>query len=286
MGIVYDKLMALKIADAEHTYTDKDTMLYALGVGLGHDPLDLQQLDFVYEKNLKALPTFAAVLGYPGFWVRDLNTGIDWVRIVNGEQGVVLHQPLKPKGAVIGKTRIVDVIDKGAGKGALIYTERKVSDKATGELIATVTQTTFARADGGFGGPPRESPPVHPIPERKPDLVCDLDTRPEQAMIYRLSADRNPLHVDPEVAKAAGYPKPILHGLATFGVVGHALLRSVCDYDPARVKSFAGRFSAPVFPGETIRTELWCDGEVVSFRASVPARNVVVMNNGRAEIRS
>ncbi len=282
MGIVYDKLMALKIADAEHTYTDKDTMLYALGVGLGHDPLDLQQLDFVYEKNLKALPTFAAVLGYPGFWVRDLNTGIDWVRIVNGEQGVVLHQPLKPKGAVIGKTRIVDVIDKGAGKGALIYTERKVSDKATGELIATVTQTTFARV----GGPPRESPPVHPIPERKPDLVCDLDTRPEQAMIYRLSADRNPLHVDPEVAKAAGYPKPILHGLATFGVVGHALLRSVCDYDPARVKSFAGRFSAPVFPGETIRTELWCDGEVVSFRASVPARNVVVMNNGRAEIRS
>ncbi len=159
------------------------------------------------------------------------------------------------------------MIDKGAGKGALVYTERKITDKASGALIATVTQTTFCRADGGFGGPPRESPPAHKIPERAPDLVCDLGTRPEQALIYRLSADRNPLHVDPEVAKAAGYPRPILHGLGTFGVVGHALLKSVCGYDPTRVRSFAGRFSAPVFPGETIRTEFWRDGDVVSFRA-------------------
>jgi acyl dehydratase len=284
MAINYDKLLALKIPEAEHSYTDKDAMLYALGVGLGHDPLDGKQLDFVYEKNLKALPTFAAVLGYPGFWVRELDTGIDWVKIVNGEQGVVLHQPVKPSGTVIGRSRIVEVIDKGAGKGALIYTERKITDKASGTLIATVTQTTFARADGGFGGPPRESPPVHKLPDRAPDLTCDLGTRPEQAMIYRLSADRNPLHIDPDVAKAAGYPRPILHGLATFGVVGHALLRSACDYDAARVRSFAGRFSAPVFPGETIRTEMWRDGDVVSFRALVPDRNVVVMNNGRAEV--
>lgn len=285
MPIDYDKLLALNIPEVEHSYTDKDTMLYALGVGLGHDPLDLKQLDFVYEKNLKALPTFAAVLGYPGFWVRDLPTGIDWVRIVNGEQGVVLHRPVVPKGTVLGKTRIVEAIDKGAGKGALVYTERKVIDKATGESVATVTQTTFCRADGGFGGPPREQPAAHALPERAPDLACDLDTRPEQALIYRLSADRNPLHIDPEVAKAAGFPRPILHGLGTFGVVGHALLRAVCDYDPARVKSFAGRFSAPVFPGETIRTEFWIDGNVVSFRASVPARNVVAMNNGRAELK-
>jgi acyl dehydratase len=285
MPIDYDKLMALKIPQAEHSYGEKDTMLYALGVGLGHDPLDLKQLDFVYEKNLKALPTFAAVLGYPGFWVRDLPTGIDWVRIVNGEQGVVLHKPVAPKGTVLGQTRIVEVIDKGEGKGALVYTERKVTDRASGESIATVTQTTFCRADGGFGGPLREQPPAHKLPERAPDLTCDLDTRPEQAMIYRLSADRNPLHIDPEVAKAAGFPRPILHGLGTFGVVGHALLRAVCDYDPTRVKSFAGRFSAPVFPGETIRTEFWRDGEVISFRALVPARNVMAMTNGRAEIR-
>ena len=285
MAINYDKLLALKIPDVEHAYTDKDTILYALGVGLGHDPLDLKQLDFVYEKNLKALPTFAAMLGYPGFWVRDLDTGIDWVRIVNGEQAVVLHQPLKPTGTVLGKSRIIEVIDKGQGKGALVYAERTVTDKASGAVVATVTQTTFCRADGGFGGPPRESPPVHKIPERAPDLVCDLGTRPEQAAVYRLSGDRNPLHIDPDMAKTAGYPRPILHGLGTFGVVGHALLKSVCDYDPARIGSFGGRFSSPVFPGETIRTEMWRDGHVVSFRASVPDRNVVVMNNGRAEIK-
>ena len=250
MAIDYDKLLALKIPDAEHTYTDRDTMLYALGVGLGHDPLDLRQLDFVYEKNLKALPTLAAVLGYPGFWVRELDTGIDWVKIVNGEQGVTLHQPLKPAGTVLGKSRIVEVVDKGAGKGALVYTERKVTDKASGALIATVTQTTFARADGGFGGPPRESLPVHPIPERAPDLVCDLGTRPEQAMIYRLSADRNPLHIDPEIARAAGYPRPIFHGLGTFGVVGHALLKSVCGYDPTRVPRSAGDFRRRCVPAK------------------------------------
>jgi acyl dehydratase len=286
MAIVYDKLLALKIPEAEHAYTEKDAMLYALGVGLGHDPLDRKQLDFVYEKNLKALPTFAAVLGYPGFWVRDLDTGIDWVRIVNGEQAVTIHRPLAPSGAVIGKTRVTEVIDKGQGKGALVYAVRDVIDKATGALIATTTQTTFCRADGGFGGPPRASPPVHGIPERAPDLVCDLGTRPEQATIYRLSGDRNPLHIDPEMAKTAGFPRPILHGLGTFGVVGHALLKSACDYDPARMLSFGGRFSSPVFPGETIRTEMWRDGNVVSFRASVPDRdNVVVMNHGRAEVR-
>ncbi len=285
MPINPDKLLALKIPDAEHSYADKDAILYALGVGVGIDPLDPQQLDFVYEKNLKALPSLCCVLGYPGFWIRNLDTGIDWVRIVNGEQGFRLHAPLKPRGTVIGRSRIVDLIDKGSGKGALVYTERAVTDKATGELIATVTQTTFCRADGGFGGPAKEQPAAHKIPERAPDLVCDLPTRPEQALIYRLSADFNPLHVDPEVAKAAGYPKPIFHGLGTFGVVGHALLKSVCGYDPGRFVAMSGRFSAPVFPGETIRTEIWRDGGAASFRATVIERNVVAMNNGRAEIR-
>ena len=285
MAIVYDKLLALKIPDIEHSYTDRDTILYALGIGLGHDPLNAHELDFVYEKNLKPLPTFAAVLGYPGFWIRDLPTGIDWVRLVNGEQGITLHRPLTPQGTVIGRTRIVEVIDKGAGKGALVYTERKVTDKASGALIATVTQTTFCRADGGFGGPPRESPPLHPIPERPPDMVCDLPTRPEAALIYRLSGDRNPLHVDPAVAAAAGFPRPILHGLATFGVAGHAVLKSVCGYDPSRLVWLAGRFSAPVFPGETMRTEIWRDGAAVSFRAHVLERNVLAMNNGHAEVR-
>jgi acyl dehydratase len=286
MAIDYDKLLALKIPDVEHSYGDRDAMLYALGVGVGHDPIDRAQLDFVYEKNLKALPTFACLLGYPGFWVKDLDTGIDWVRIVNGEQGFTLNAPIKPRGTVVGKTRILDVIDKGAGKGAVVYTERKITDKANGELVATVTQTTFCRADGGFGGLPREQPAPHKTPERTPDLVCDLGTRPEMALVYRLSADLNPLHADLDVAKAAGYPRPILHGLGTFGVVGHALLKSVCNYDPSRFTAMSGRFSAPVFPGETIRTEIWRDGNVISFRALVPERNVVAMSNGRAEVKA
>ena len=143
----------------------------------------------------------AAVLGYVGFWARDRDTGIDWVKIVNGEQGVTLHKPLAGQGTVIGRQRIVEVIDKGAGKGALVYSERKVSDKATGDLIATVTQTTFCRADGGFGGPPRQAPEPHPLPTRAPDAVCDLGTRPEAALIYRLSGDRNPLHAEPAFAE-------------------------------------------------------------------------------------
>lgn len=285
MAIDYEKLMALKIADAEHSYTEKDTMLYALGIGMGHDPTDRAELDFVYEKTLKAVPSYACLLGYPGFWVKDLDTGIDWVKIVNGEQGFTLNAPVKPRGTVIGKTRIVEVIDKGAGKGAVIYTERKITDKASGALVATVTQTTFARADGGFGGPPRESPPVHKTPERAPDLVCDLGTRPEMALVYRLSADLNPLHADLDVAKAAGFPRPILHGLGTFGVACHALLKAVCGYDPSKMTAMSGRFSAPVFPGETIRTEIWRDGNAVSFRALVPERNIVAMSNGRAEIK-
>jgi acyl dehydratase len=286
MTIVYDKLMALEIPQGEQSYGPKDCILYALGVGLGQDPMDEDQLGFVYEKNLKVLPTMGAVLGHPGFWMRDLHTGIDWVRIVNGEQGVKLHQPLKPQNTVVGRQRILEVVDKGAGKGALVLTERKVTDKATGELIATVTQTTFCRADGGFGGPPRQAPEPHPIPARAPDAVCDLTTRPETALIYRLSGDRNPLHAEPAVARAAGFPRPIAHGLGNFGFAGHAVLKTMCGYDPQKLTAFACRFSAPVFPGETLRTEMWRDGAVVSFRTRVVERDVIAVNNGRAEVGS
>ncbi len=285
MTIVYEKLMALEIPPAEQTYGPKDCMLYALGIGLGHDPMNEDELPFVYEKNLKVLPTMAAVLGYVGFWARDRDTGIDWLKMVNGEQGVTLHRPLAGQGTVIGNQRIVEVIDKGAGKGALVLSEREVTDKATGDLIATVTQTSFCRADGGFGGPPRPAPEPHPIPQRAPDAVCDLATRPEAALIYRLSADRNPLHADPAVAKQAGFPRPIMHGLGNFGIAGHAVLKTMCGYDPGKLASFACRFSAPVFPGETIRTEMWRNGAVVSFRSSVVERDVVAINNGRAEVR-
>ena len=285
MAIVYDKLLDIKIPDVEHSYGPKDCMLYALGLGLGHDPMDEHQLAFVYEKNLKVLPTMAAVIGYPGFWVKELDTGIDWVKVVAGEYAIKLHRPLLPRGNVVSRTRVMEIVDKGEGKGAVLYVERMIEDSASSERIATIVQTTFCRADGGFGGPPRQQPPVHPIPERAPDLVCDLPTRPEMALIYRLSADPNPLHVDPAIARAAGFPRPILHGLGTFGVAGHAILKTQCAYDPARLTSIAGRFSAPVFPGETIRTEMWREDRTLSFRSKVLERDAVAINNGRADVR-
>ena len=172
----------------------------------------------------------------------------------------------------------------------MVYSEREITGKASGEPIATLYQTTFCRGDGGFGGPPREAPEPHALPERAPDVTCDLPTRPEMALIYRLSGDVNPLHAEPEFAKAAGFPRPILHGLATFGVAGHALLKTLCGYDPGKITAMKGRFSAPVYPGETIRTEMWRDnnkgGAVVSFRARVIERDVIAINNGRAELKA
>ncbi len=286
MAIVYDKLMTLDVPPREQTYDAKDCILYALGIGFGHDPLNEDELSFVYEKNLKVVPTMGTVIGHPGFWARNYDTGIDWVKVVNGEQGITLHRPLAGQGTVIGRMRIVEVIDKGPGKGALIFTERKITGKATGEPIATVTHTIFCRGDGGFGGPPRQALVPHELPTRQPDAVCDLETRPEAALIYRLSGDLNPLHAEPAVAKQAGYPRPIMHGLGNFGIAAHAVLKAFCNYDPKRLTSFACRFSAPVFPGEALRTEMWRDGEVVSFRSRVVERDVVAVNNGRAEMRS
>jgi acyl dehydratase len=279
-----ERLLSLKLPDIEQHYTEKDVMLYALGVGLGHDPVDERELAFVYEKNLKVLPTFPVVLGFEPFLLRDIDAGVNFEMTVHGEEHLTLHRSLATSGTILARLRILDVIDKGAGKGALLLMERAISDKATGEPLATIRQTVFCRADGGFSGSTRPSPPVHALPDRAPDLICDLQTRPEMALIYRLSADVNPLHADPAVARAAGFERPILQGLGTFGVAGHAILCSVCDYDPARLRSIAGRFSAPVYPGETVRTEMWRDGDVVSFRARVVERDAVAINNGRAEV--
>lgn len=284
MPIEYDKLLAIKIPDVAHSYGDRETILYALGLGLGLDPMSEEALAFVTETRLRALPTMASVLGYPGFWLRNLDTGVDWVKVLHGEQAVTLHRPLPPRGSVIGHNRVIDIIDKGLGKGALVYVERRIVEQGSGALLATLRQTAFCRGDGGFGGPKRETPPPHTIPDRAPDLVCDLPTSGQTALIYRLSGDDNPLHSDPAVARAAGYPRPILHGLATFGMAGYAILKSVCACEPARLTTIAARFSAPVFPGETIRTEMWCDGAVVSFRARAIERDVVAINNGRAEV--
>jgi acyl dehydratase len=283
MPIDYDRLMAYSPPAVEHSFTERDTILYALGVGLGHNPMDEAQLGFVYEKRLAALPTMVCVLGY--LRIRDLDLGVDYGKALHGDQATILHRPLPTQGTVVSKLAVRDVIDRGE-KGAIIYLDRAVSEKATGELLANVRMGVFCRADGGFGGPSRTTPPVHELPARAPDATCALPTLPQAALLYRLSGDYNPLHADPQVAKKAGFDRPILHGMATYGVVGHAILKLACDYDPSLLRSLSGRFSSPVYPGETITTEIWRDGETVSFRASIAERGVVVMNNGRAVVRA
>lgn len=277
--IDYDRLMAFPIPEVRQHLTQRDTIFYALSTGLGADPMDPRQLAFVdHHRALHAMPSMALVLGHPGFWATDERTGIDYLRVVHGEQQITLHAPLPVEGEIIGRTRVTGLVDKGPGRGALMYTEKQVLDGA-GRLLATAESTTFMRGDGGFGGPAGPVKPPNPAPEGEPDILVDLPTRPEQALYYRLNGDDNPLHADPDFASRAGFPRPILHGLCTMGVVVHALLRALCDYDPAALRSVGLRFSAPVFPGETIRTEIWRGG---GFRARVLERDSVVVTHGLA----
>ncbi len=281
MPINYETLLNFPIPEVRQALRWQDAALYALSLGCGQDSMEAGELRFVTEgAAMQALPTMAVVLGYPGFWLRDLATGVDALRLVHGEQAVALHAPLPVEGEVIGRSRVTGLADRGEGKGALLYSERVILDAATGAKLATLEQTTFLRGDGGFGGPSGPVRKPAPEPEGEPDIVLDLPTRPETALLYRLNGDHNPLHSDPEVAARAGFPRPILHGLATFGVVGRALLKAVCGGDPARFGRMECRFSAPVFPGETIRTEIWRRSRCAAFRARVIGRDVAVVSNG------
>jgi acyl dehydratase len=281
-----EALKATAFPDLEHTYTVRDTMLYALGIGIGSDPLDTRQLQFVYEKDLLAMPTMAVILGYPGFWMQRPETGIDWVKVVHGEERLRLHRPIPPSATVVGRMRVTAVVDKGRDKGALVVTRREVHDKATDVLLATVEHVTFCRGDGGCGGDDELPPALSAVPKTGPQWSCELPTLPQAALIYRLSSDYNPLHADPEIAVAAGFAKPIMHGLGTYGVAAHALLRTLCDYDPARLTRFDCRFSAPFYPGERLVTDMWKDGGKVQFQSRSAERGVVVLANGAAEIVS
>ncbi|MDB5840630.1 MAG: 3-alpha,7-alpha, 12-alpha-trihydroxy-5-beta-cholest-24-enoyl-CoA hydratase [Herminiimonas sp.] len=275
-----DAYLARAIAPREFQYTERDTMLYALGVGLGRDPLDEKELAFVYENGLKVLPTQAAVIAWNYNFI--LGSGLDEVMVLHGEQEIVLHQPLPVAASTVVTLRVTDVHDKGAGRGAIVKTETEVREKHSGRLLCTTRSTSICRGDGGFGGDPGPKVVPHPIPAHAPEFSCDLHTRPDQPLLYRLSGDDNPLHADPAVAREAGYERPILHGLCTFGIAGHALLKTICDYDSSALKELKVRFTAPTFPGDTIRTEMWRDGNIISFRCRAVERDVVVINNGRA----
>ncbi|MWB78098.1 3-alpha,7-alpha,12-alpha-trihydroxy-5-beta-cholest-24-enoyl-CoA hydratase [Pseudooceanicola sp. 216_PA32_1] len=281
--IPYDRALALKIDPARQTYDARDTILYALGLGLGDAPTDPGQLAYLWEEKLTAFPTMPVALAFRS--MRDIPLEIDYSRLVHGAQGLVIHKPLPVAGTVIGTTTVRDVIDRGADKGALIYLDRDLHDEATGDLLATVKMTAFCRGDGGVeGAPARDTPAVHPIPDRPADVTAEVPVLPQLALIYRLSGDLNPLHIDPALAAKVGFEAPILHGLATFGLAGRALVEHVLDWNAQGLREIAARFSAPVYPGETLKIEIWRDGGTASFRATSLQRDKVVLNNGYARL--
>lgn len=284
MAIDYQRLMDRKFPDIEQSYGFKDTILYALGLGLGQDPMDPRQLRHTYEEGLVALPTMGVVLATPGFWVKEPETGIDWPKVLHGEQGLTIHQPLPAEGRVIGRLRIDEIVDKGAGRGALMYSTREVLDAVSGALLCSITSTSFLRGDGGFGGPAGPVRQPHPVPEGTPDASFDWSLGRHAALLYRLNGDFNPVHADPKAAAQGGFAQPILHGLASYGVAAWSVANLVCDGRPERLRRFDLRFTSPVYPGETLRTEIWKQGDgAVAFRVRVPQRDVTVLNNGRAE---
>lgn len=284
--INYDALMAREFPTIEHSYTTKDSILYALGLGLGTDPLNPSHLRATYERavDFGALPAMVNVIGYPGFWAMEPDTGLTWQKILHGEQSLTMHAPLPAEGTIVGNNRITGIVDKGEGKGALIYSERTLKDKASGALIATVASTSFARGDGGFGGPSGPVKPVQPVPEGEPEVTHDFQPPEGAALIYRLSGDLNPLHADPAVAEQAGFKRPILHGLCSLGVASWSITEAMADGDFSALKHLELRFTSPVYPGETIRTEMWRDGNDVRFRARAAERDVIVLNNGLARL--
>ena len=281
MAINYDEIMQLSAADRPYSYKDREAMLYALGIGFGRDPLNEAELPFVYENGLRTVPTLSTVVSWGSAVLG--RTGINYLYVLHGEQRLTVHRPMPVAAEILVDERIVGAYDKGE-KGAIILVEKILRIKDTNEKLCTLVATTVARGDGGFGGPKEGAPEPHPLPARAPDLVHACDTRPDQAFLYALSGDRNPLHRDPKVAKMAGFPRPILHGLCTYGTACRAIISTVCKYDPDRIAGFDARFSAPVFPGETIVTEMWIDGPVVSYRSKVKERDIVVINNGKCTL--
>lgn len=272
MRLSYEQLLQYDQPPIMHRYTERDTMLYALSLGLGQNPLDEHELAFVDSQHgPRVLPAMAVILG----WQKAPEVGADTVRLLHGEQGLEVFADIPPAGEVVGKTRVVEVVDKG-DKGLLLYTEKLLTDAATGARLARTFATHVLRGDGGMPGAPTQSRPVHVVPTSPPDHTVRVRTRPEQALLYRLNGDYNPLHSDPATAQAAGFKRPILHGLCTFGIVVHAVARQRLKTGQ-RVQSLALRFSGPVYPGETLEVQTWADG---SFRARVIERDALVVDNG------
>ncbi|WP_208027289.1 MaoC/PaaZ C-terminal domain-containing protein [Rhabdothermincola sediminis] len=261
----------------EHSWTEKDVMLYALGVGAGTGELQFTT-ENTMDTPLRVLPTMAVVLGVGGFGAVGKIGTFNPAMLVHGEQAIELYGEIPTSGTVSTVGEITGIWDKG--KGAVIVTESVSTDVSTGKPLFKNTMSAFIRGEGGWGGDRGPSGPRNEPPERAPDHEVTYHTRDDQALIYRLSGDRNPLHSDPAFAKLGGFDRPILHGLCTYGFTGRALLHTLCGSDPARFRSMEGRFSSPVYPGEALTVRMWVEGSSATFQTCGEDGRVVI-DSGR-----
>ena len=282
MTINYDEIMNLTSENVEISYSDKDSILYSLGIGLGNDPMNLNELKYVYENSQSVLPSMATNFQYHSPLL--LKTNINFIMVVHGEQRLSITNALPVSGDFIANAKVIGCYDKGPARGAIIEVETTVKNKKNNEEICKLVSTTFARGDGGFGGPDSPKKEIF-IPDGEPDYVSEVSTKPDQALIFRLSGDYNPLHSDPNFAKAAGFEKPILHGMCTYGIACRSLVNKICENDASKLKRFDCRFSSPVYPGETIITEMWKKDKMIYFNSKVKERDKLVLKNGVSEIK-
>lgn len=281
------RLLDWRIDEVEQGWTARDAAFYALALGLPADPLAAVDLPYVYEggpQGLRVLPAFATVLADPGFWLRDPRLGLDWPRMLHAAQSLTMHRPLAPCGRVRSSSWVAEVRDGGRERGAWVVTERVLRDAVDGAPVCTLRQTSLLRGDGGFEGEATPAKARSRTTAEPPAALASHDHHvPAQAaLLFRLCGDLNPLHADPALAASAGYDKPILHGMATYGVACHGVIAAL-GIAPGRLASFEARFTAPVFPGETLRTRVWGEGGVHAFdvvaleRETVAARGSAVI---------
>lgn len=280
------KLLEWDFRDVRCNYQDTTTISYGLCIGLGDDPADRSQLDYVYEKNLKAFPTMTSVLGMyddVGF-LDDPEVGIDLSRMLHTEMGLTVHAPIPASGELVSRMSIDRLIDRGEGRGAILDFSRELRDAGSEELVATEHGSFFLRGNGGFGGSQESRPRLPETPDRNPDISCEVQTSRQSALRYRLFGDHNPIHADPDVARAAGLPSPILHGACTFGIAAHGVVKGLLDYQAERLRGISARFSAPVIPGDTLRVDMWkTEPGKARFRVISAEQNATVVDNGVAE---
>ncbi len=285
MPIDLARAVGAELSPTTFSWSDDDVILYHLGIGAGDPPTDPGELRYCYEGDLHTLPTYATIPQFSMMMSMGVADGmeIDLSRVLHGEHEIVVHDQIPTSGTVTQSGRITDIYDKG--KGALVLIEIVSVLEKTGEPIFTNRASIFVRGEGGFGGEPGPAPAAGP-PDRDPDHVVACPTLPQQALLYRrASGDLTPLQVDPGFALFAGFDRPILHGLCTYGIVGKAVVDHALGSQPERVASFAARFSGVVFPGETVLTRIWEEEDRVSVVAEVEERGVVVLSNGVVGVR-